>query len=311
MGWNINENTVSVGGCFDGVLLDGDEIADALFRPRVTVCRVRFVRLRDQVVACVLVSRERADHLGVFEGGDVLAQAGGEGGGGVAEEADDELVTDLEARQGTAQLAQGVHRLRGGETVGSAGCGQHGLAVCVDAVGAQCVGQFGGKDRASSQGDEDVVVASHEAHRAQQGGDGDRVHAAAPRGGADAQVDGAGAVRGRTLLGAGDECSRPIEGATEGDGFADEQAQADGVFRVQLGEASGVCAGEGQRRQRRPVGGDVTVEARAPLIARLSHEGGRVRRGRRGRGGLGLRGGTSRKDTRNHVLTLRQHRPLM
>jgi hypothetical protein len=111
VGWNINENTVSVGGCFDGVLLDGDEIADALFRPRVTVCRVRFVRLRDQVVACVLVSRERADHLGVFEGGDVLAQAGGEGGGGVAEEADDELIVDLEARQGTAQLAQGVHRL--------------------------------------------------------------------------------------------------------------------------------------------------------------------------------------------------------
>ena len=51
--------------------------------------------------------------------------------------------------------------------MGSAGCGQHGLAVCVDAVGAQRVGQFGGEDRASSQGDEDVVVASHEAHRAQ------------------------------------------------------------------------------------------------------------------------------------------------
>ena len=188
--------------------------------------------LRDQVVARVLVACERTDHLGVFEGRHVLGQAGSEGGGGVAEEADDELIADIEARQGTAQLAQGVHRLRGGKTVGSAGCGQHGLAICVDAVGAQCVGQFGGEDRASSQGDEDVVVASHEAHRAQQGGDGDRVHAAAPRGGADPQVDGAGAVCGRTLLGAGDECSRPIEGATEGDGFADEQAQSDGVFRV-------------------------------------------------------------------------------
>ena len=34
-----------------------------------------------------------------------------------------------------------------------------------------------------------------------------------------------------------------IEGTTEGDGFADGQAQSDGVFRVQLGEASGVRAG--------------------------------------------------------------------
>ena len=87
---------------------------------------------------------------------------------------------------------------------------------------------------------------------------------------------------GRTLLGAGDECSRPIEGATEGDGFADEQAQSDGMFRVQLGEASGVCVGQGQRRQRCAVGGNVTVEALTPRLARSADEGGRVRRGGRG-----------------------------
>ena len=111
MGRNINGNTVPLGGCLDGVLLDGDEVTDALFGPRVTVCPVRFVRLRDQVVASVLVTCQRADHLGVFEGRDVLGQAGSEGGGGVAEEADDELIADIEARQGGAQLAHGVHRL--------------------------------------------------------------------------------------------------------------------------------------------------------------------------------------------------------
>ena len=111
VGRNINVNTVPLGGCLDGVLLDGDEVTDALFRPRVSVCGVRFVRLRDQVVARVLVSCERTDHLRVFEGRDVFGQAGSEGGGGVAEEADDELIADIEVRQDRAQLAQGVHRL--------------------------------------------------------------------------------------------------------------------------------------------------------------------------------------------------------
>ena len=47
----------------------------------------------------------------------------------------------------------------------------------------------------------------------------------------------------------------------QGNGFANEEAQADRVFRVELGKASGVRAGQGQRRQRRGVCGDVLVEA--------------------------------------------------
>ena len=133
--------------------------------------------------------------------------------------------------------------------MGSTGCGQHGLTVHVDAVLTQSVAELGGEDGSSAQGDEDVVIAAHEAHRAQQRGYGNRVDSSAPRGGADPQVDGAGAVGVGALLGSGDDRSCPIEGAAQRDGLADEQTQADGVFRVELGEASGVRAGQGQRRQ--------------------------------------------------------------
>jgi len=62
------------------------------------------------------------------------------------------------------------------------------------------------------------------------------------------------------VLGGGEAGAGGVEGAPEGDGFADEEAQAHRVFRVELGETSGVRAGQGQRRQRRGVCGDVLVE---------------------------------------------------
>ena len=179
----------------------------------------------------------------------------------MAEQADNEVVADLEARQGGAGIAQGGHRLRGGESVGAARLRKDRVPIHVEAVAAQGLGQLGGEKAAASERDEHVVVATHEAHGAQQGGDGDGVGSVAPRGRADSQVDGACAVRGRTLLGARDDGSGALEGATQGDGFADEEAQAYGVFRVELGEAAGVRAGQGQRRQRRGVCSDVLVEA--------------------------------------------------
>ena len=145
--------------------------------------------------------------------------------------------------------------------MGSTGLGQHSLTVRIDSVLAQGVAEFGGENGSSAQGDKDVVIAAHEAHRAQQRGHGHRVDSRAPRGGPDPQVDGAGAVGAGALLGSGDDRSRTLESATQRNGFADEEAQADGVFRVELGEASGVRAGQGQRRQRRGVCGDVLVEA--------------------------------------------------
>ena len=179
----------------------------------------------------------------------------------MAEQADNEVVADLEARQGGAGIAQGGHRLRGREPVGATRLREDRVSVHVEAVAAQGLGQFGGEKAAASERDEHVIVATHEAHGAQQGGNGDGVGSVAPRGRTDSQVDGACAVRGRTLLGARDDGSGALEGAAQGDGFADQEAQADGVFRVELGEASGVRAGQGQRRQRRGVRGDVLVEA--------------------------------------------------
>ena len=135
------------------------------------------------------------------------------------------------------------------------------VPVHVEAVAAQGLGQLGGEQAAASERNEHVVVAAHEAHGAQQGGDGDGVGSVAPRGGPDSQVDGACAVRGGALLGARDDGTGALEGAPQGNGFANEEAQADGVFRIELGEASGVRAGQGQRRQGRGVCGDVLVEA--------------------------------------------------
>lgn len=109
---DVDEDAASVGGGLDRVLLGGNQVADALFCPRVAVGGVGDRSLGAQVVARVLVARERADHLRVFEGGHVLGQAGGEGTGRVAEQADHEVVSDLEARQGGAGIAQGGHRLR-------------------------------------------------------------------------------------------------------------------------------------------------------------------------------------------------------
>ena len=257
---DVDEDASTVGGGLDRVLLGGNQVADALFCPRVTVGGVGDRSLGAQVVARVLVARERADHLRVLEGCHVLGQAGGEGAGRVAEQANDDVVADLEARQGGAGITQGGHRLRGGEPVGSAGLGEDRVPVQVEAVAAQCLGQFGSEQAAASERDEHVVVATHEAHGAQQGGDGDGVGSVAPRGRADSQVDGACAVRGGTLLGACDDGPGALEGAAQGDGFADEEAQAHRVFRVELGETSGVRAGQGQRRQRRGVCGDVLVE---------------------------------------------------
>ena len=258
---DVDEDAASVGGGLDRVLLGGDEVPDALFGPRVAVGGVGDRSFGLQVVAGVLVTRERTDHLRVFEGGDVLGQAGGECAGRVAEQADDEVVADLETRQGGAGIAQGGHCLRGGESVGAARLGEDRVPVHVEAVAAQGLGQFGGEQAAASERDEHVVVAAHETHGAQQGGDGDGVGSVAPRGRADSQVDGACAVRGGALLGARNDGTGALEGAAQRNGFADQEAQADGVFRVELGEASGVRAGQGQRRQRRGVCGDVLVEA--------------------------------------------------
>ena len=108
---DVDEDAAPIGGGLDCVLLGGNQVADTLFRPRVAVSGVGNRSLGTQVIARVLVARERADHLRVFEGGDVLGQAGGEGAGRVAEQADHEVVTDLEARQGGAGLAQSCHRL--------------------------------------------------------------------------------------------------------------------------------------------------------------------------------------------------------
>ena len=99
VGRNVNEDTMSVGGRFDGVLLDGDEVANTLFRPRVTVAGVGLVRVGTQIVASVLVTRERANDSGIFERGHVFTEAGCERGCGVTEQADDELVANIEARQ--------------------------------------------------------------------------------------------------------------------------------------------------------------------------------------------------------------------
>ena len=258
---DVDEDAAPVGGGFDRVLLGGNQVADALFGPRVAVGGVGDRRLGAQVIARVLVARERADHLRVFEGGDVLGKAGGESAGRVAEQADDEVVADLEVRQGDAGITQGGHRLGGGEPVGTARLCEDRVPVHVEAVAAQGLGQLGGEQGAASERDEHVVVAAHEAHGAQQGGDGDGVGPVAPRGGADSQVDGACAVGGGALLGARDDGTGALEGTAQGNGFANEEAQADRVFRVELGKASGVRAGQGQRRQRRGVCGDVLVEA--------------------------------------------------
>ena len=99
VGRNVNEDTMSVGGRFDGVLLDGDEVANTLFRPRVTVAGVGLVRVGAQIIASVLVARERANDSRIFERGHVFTEAGCKRGCGVTEQADDELVTDIEARQ--------------------------------------------------------------------------------------------------------------------------------------------------------------------------------------------------------------------
>ena len=124
-------------------------------------------------------------------------------------------------------------------------------------------------------GDEDVVVAAHEAYGAQQGGHGDEFGAVAPRGGSDAQVDGPGAVGGGALFGAGDDRAGAVEGAAQGDGFADEQAQAHGVLGVELREASRVRVGQRQRRQGLALGGDGLLESCAPRGARLTDKGDR------------------------------------
>ena len=254
---DVDEDAAPIGGGLDRVLLGGNQVADALFRPRVAVSGVGDRSLGAQVVARVLVARERADHLGVFEGSDVLGQAGGEGTRRVAEQADHEV----EARQGGAGLTQSGHRLGGGEPVGAARLSEDRVPVHVEAVAAQGLGQLGGEQAAASERDENVVVAAHEAHGAQQSGHGDGVGSVTPRGGPDSQVDGACAVDGRALLGARDDGTGALEGTAQGNGFANEEAQADGVFRVELGKASGVRAGQGQRRRRRGVCGDVLVEA--------------------------------------------------
>ena len=71
-------------------------------------------------------------------------------------------------------------------------------------------------------GDEDVVVAAHEAYGAQQGGHGDEFGAVAPRGGSNGQVDRAGSVAGGAFLRAGDDRAGAVERAAQGDGVAGE-----------------------------------------------------------------------------------------
>lgn len=51
------------------------------------------------------------------------------------------------------------------------------------------------------------------------------------------------------FLRAGDDRAGAVERAAQGDGFTDEQAQADGVLGEELGEAAGVGLGERERRQ--------------------------------------------------------------
>ena len=190
----------------------------------------------------------------------------------------------------------------------SAGLGENIASVDVFSGRAQGVFEFGCKEGTVPHGDEDVVVAAHEAYGAQQGGHGDEFGAVAPRGGSNSQVDRAGSVAGGAFLRAGDDRAGAVERAAQGDGFADEQAQADGVLGEELGEAAGVGLGEREGRQVFAVSSDGLLESCAPRGARLTDKGGRVRRRGRGFGSLGLGGGTARKDTRNHDSTLRQHR---
>ena len=79
--------------------------------------------------------------------------------------------------------------------MGSAGLGEDRVPVHVKAVATQGLGQLGGEQAAASKRDEHVVVATHEAHGAQKGRDGDGVGSVTPRGRADSQVDGSCAVR--------------------------------------------------------------------------------------------------------------------
>ena len=102
------------------------------------------VEVGEQVVAGVLVARERANDGGVFERCRIVTEAGRKRGCGVTEQADDELVANVEARQRGAQLAQSIHCLRGGETVGSTSLSQHGLTVHIDSVLTQGVAELGG-----------------------------------------------------------------------------------------------------------------------------------------------------------------------
>ena len=134
VGGNIDEDAVPLGDRFHGVLLDGNKVPNTLFRPRITIAGVGFVRVDAQVVAGVLVARECTNDRGVLECSHVLPKAGRERVGRVTEQADDELVVDVEARQRGRELAQGAHRLRRGETVGSTSLGQHGLSIHVDPV---------------------------------------------------------------------------------------------------------------------------------------------------------------------------------
>lgn len=57
------------------------------------------MRVGAQIVASVLVARERANDSRIFERGHVFTEAGCERGCRVTEQADDELVANIEARQ--------------------------------------------------------------------------------------------------------------------------------------------------------------------------------------------------------------------
>ena len=214
VGGNVDEDGAPLGGGFDGILLDGDQVADALLGPGVTVAGVARQGIACQVAQRVLVPGERADDRGVSQGLDVGVEAGGQGARGVTEEADDQLVAQFEARQDATGLAQGAHGLGGGESVVSGGLGENVAPVDVDAGAAQGVFELGRQQRAVSDGDEHVVVAPHEAHGAQEGGGGDDLGPVSPRRGSNGQVDGPGAVRGGALLGAGDDRAGPAERAS-------------------------------------------------------------------------------------------------
>ena len=107
----VDENAVPLRCGFDGILLGGKQVPHALLRPGISVARVGLGGLR-QVGTRVLVAGQSADDDRVLQGAHVLVEAGGERRGGMDEQANDQLVANLEVGQPSSEAMQDRHCLR-------------------------------------------------------------------------------------------------------------------------------------------------------------------------------------------------------